>query len=62
MILESKGFFKIKAQQDGDDNLPGNVLVEVLGEFYEEEAWGSNPNSCYSCTRICIVKGLLFTM
>lgn len=62
VILESKGFFKIKAQQVSDDNLPGTVLVEMFGEFYEEAAWGSDPNSCRSCTRIYVVKGLRVTM
>lgn len=54
MVLESKGFFRIKAQKFSDDNLPGTVLVEKLRDFYEEEAWESDPNLCYSCTRICI--------
>jgi len=39
-ILENKGFFKTKALQVSDHNLPDTVLVQMLGEFYEEEIWG----------------------
>lgn len=45
MILEEKSFLRTRAQDGGGDSLPGSDLAEMLGEFHEEDAGLSTPQS-----------------
>lgn len=65
MTLESKDFFsaeKSRAQQVSGDNLPGTILVEMLGGFDEKKVGGQTQISaidvqesaqCKSCYLQC---------